>query len=46
MVNDKRICEVTLVSAFENVVPRLIEEANRNGGVDNISTIFIQILES
>jgi protein phosphatase len=45
MVDDRRISEVTLVMSFEDVVTRLIEEANGNGGLDNISVIYLQVLD-
>lgn len=42
LVSDKRICDVCLTLPFADVAPRLVEEANRNGGDDNITVIFMQ----
>lgn len=44
LVTDKRICDVCLTLPFPDVAPRLVEEAKRNGGDDNITVIFIQPL--
>lgn len=44
LVNDKRICDVCLTLPFNDVPPRLVEEAKRNGGDDNITVIFVQPL--
>jgi len=44
LVSDKRICDVCLTLPFSDVAPRLVEEAKRNGGDDNITVIFIQPL--
>ncbi|MDZ4678098.1 MAG: Stp1/IreP family PP2C-type Ser/Thr phosphatase [Oligoflexia bacterium] len=43
-VTDRRICDICLTIPFDDVAPRLIEEAKRNGGDDNISAIFIQVV--
>ncbi len=43
LVSDRRICDVCLTLPFDDVAPRLVEEAKRNGGDDNITVIFIQI---
>lgn len=42
LVSDRRICDVCLTLPFDDVAPRLVEEAKRNGGDDNITVIFIQ----
>jgi PPM family protein phosphatase len=42
LVSDKRICDVCLTLPFADVAPRLVEEAKRNGGDDNITVIFLQ----
>jgi protein phosphatase len=41
LVSDKRICDVALTLPFNDVVPRLVEEAKRNGGDDNITVVFM-----
>jgi protein phosphatase len=41
LVSDKRICDVAMTLPFGDVVPRLIDEAKRNGGDDNITVVFI-----
>lgn len=46
LVTDKRICDVALTLPFNDVVPRLIEEAKRNGGDDNVTVIFGQFQAS
>jgi serine/threonine protein phosphatase PrpC len=43
-VTDRRICDVCLTIPFDDVAPRLVEEAKRNGGDDNISVIFMQVV--
>lgn len=43
LVSDARICDVCLTLPFNEVVPRLVEEAKRNGGDDNITVIFLQV---
>ncbi len=40
-VPDRRICDVCLTLPFNDVSPRLVEEAKRNGGDDNITVIFL-----
>jgi len=42
LVSDRRICDVCLTLPFDDVAPRLIEEAKRNGGDDNITVIFLK----
>jgi serine/threonine protein phosphatase PrpC len=42
MVADRRICDVCLTLPFNEVAPRLIEEANRNGGDDNVTVVVMQ----
>jgi PPM family protein phosphatase len=42
LVSDKRICDVCMTLPFPDVAPRLVEEAKRNGGDDNITVVFIQ----
>lgn len=42
LVSDRRICDVCLTLPFDEVAPRLIEEAKRNGGDDNITVVVIQ----
>jgi len=42
LVSDKRICDVCLTLPFEDVAPRLVEEAKRNGGDDNITVVFLK----
>lgn len=42
LVSDRRICDVCLTLPFADVAPRLVEEAKRNGGDDNITVIFLQ----
>jgi protein phosphatase len=42
-VSDRRICDVFLVVGYEEVASRLIEEAKRNGGDDNISVLTLRI---
>ncbi len=41
MISDRRIGDVCLTLPFEEVAPRLVEEAKRNGGDDNITVIFL-----
>lgn len=41
-VTDRRICDVCLTLPFQNVPSRLVEEAKRNGGDDNITVVFMQ----
>jgi PPM family protein phosphatase len=43
LVADKRICDVAMTLPFVDVAPRLVEEAKRNGGDDNITVIFMQV---
>jgi serine/threonine protein phosphatase PrpC len=42
LVSDRRICDVCLTLPFDDVAPRLVEEAKRSGGDDNITIIFLQ----
>ena len=42
LVSDRRICDVCLTLPFDEVSPRLVDEAKRNGGDDNITVIFVQ----
>jgi serine/threonine protein phosphatase PrpC len=42
LVSDKRICDVCLTMPFKDIVPRLIEDAKRNGGDDNVTIIYAQ----
>jgi protein phosphatase len=41
LVPDRRICDVCLTLPFDQVTPRLVEEAKRNGGDDNISIVLM-----
>jgi PPM family protein phosphatase len=41
-VTDRRICDVCLTLPFQDVPSRLVEEAKRNGGDDNITVVFMQ----
>jgi serine/threonine protein phosphatase PrpC len=40
-VSDRRIGDVCFTLPFKDVAPRLIEEANRNGGDDNITVVVL-----
>lgn len=42
LLTDGRICDLCLTLPFNEIVPRLIEEAKRNGGDDNITAILMQ----
>ncbi|MCC6277489.1 MAG: Stp1/IreP family PP2C-type Ser/Thr phosphatase [Oligoflexia bacterium] len=46
LVPDRRICDVCLTLPFDEVTPRLIEEAKRNGGDDNISVVLMHVVKS
>lgn len=43
LVSDRRICDICLTLPFDDVAPRLVEEAKRNGGDDNITVVFLQV---
>ena len=42
LVPDRRIGDVCLTLPFDEVVSRLIEEAKRNGGDDNVTVVFLE----
>lgn len=42
MVNDKRILEIYLETDFDSLAQRYIDEANNNGGKDNITVVIIE----
>ncbi len=43
MVNDETIQKIARSGELDDIVPVLIEEANRNGGKDNITVIAIEV---
>jgi len=45
LVSDKRICEIISKSPTEMASDILIEEAKKNGGDDNITTLIVKIME-
>ena len=46
MLEDEQVREVLMMSAdLEEIVDRLIADANRRGGLDNITVILIKIEE-
>lgn len=45
LVSDKRICEIISKSPTESTPDILIEEAKKNGGDDNITTLIIKIMD-
>ncbi len=45
LVSDKRICEIISKSPIEMTPDILIEEAKKNGGDDNITTLIIKITD-
>ena len=42
LVDDRRMCDLVLTVPFNQVVPRLIEEAKRNGGDDNVTVLLLK----
>ncbi len=42
MVNDKRILEIYLSTEFESLAQEYIDEANNNGGKDNITVVIME----
>jgi serine/threonine protein phosphatase PrpC len=45
LVSDKRICEIVFRTPIELAPQVLIEEAKKNGGDDNITTLLLKITE-
>lgn len=43
LVSDKRIRDVVLTLPVQQIVPRLIEEAKKNGGDDNVTVLLIKV---
>jgi serine/threonine protein phosphatase PrpC len=47
MVDDPKILEIVVAAgSLERAVGELVDAANRNGGVDNITALVIQCLET
>jgi protein phosphatase len=46
MVQDDDIVRIASAEDLDSVVPNLIDEANNNGGKDNITVVVIEIIES
>jgi len=42
LVDDRRLCDMVLTVPFNQVVPRLVEEAKRNGGDDNVTCLLLK----
>jgi hypothetical protein len=46
MVQDEDIFRIASAEDIDSVVPNLIDEANNNGGKDNITVIAVEIIET